>query len=87
MPVPFEALLPFAIIAGMFTVTATGLNVTRYLGNDKKPTRYGLDVWEKQMMERDRRLTGSLRGQTDQPIAPLAFATNSIWYLEKKRSH
>ncbi|KAG2199055.1 hypothetical protein INT46_007251 [Mucor plumbeus] len=87
MPVPFEALLPFAIISGMFAVTATGLNVTRYFSNDRKPTRYALDTWEKQMMERDRRLTGSLRGQSDEAIAPSAFATNSIWYLEKKRSH
>ncbi|KAI9477855.1 MAG: hypothetical protein EXX96DRAFT_568444 [Benjaminiella poitrasii] len=87
MPVPFEALIPFAIIAGMFTVTATGLNVTRYYSNDRKPTRYALDSWEKQMMERDRRLTGSFRGQSSEPIAPLGFATNSVWYLEKKISH
>ncbi|GAA5811887.1 hypothetical protein EDC94DRAFT_625777 [Helicostylum pulchrum] len=87
MPVPFESLLPFAIIAGMYVVTATGLSVTRYYSNDKKPTRYGLDTWEKQMMERDRRLTGSLRGQSDSPIASAAFATNSIWYLEKQRNH
>ncbi|KAI8984120.1 hypothetical protein BDF20DRAFT_971336 [Mycotypha africana] len=87
MPVPFEALIPFGIIAGMFTVTATGLGITRYLTNEGKPTRYGLDNWEKQMMERDRRLTGTLRGQSVKPIAPAAFATNSIWYLEKKISH
>ncbi|KAI7897632.1 uncharacterized protein BX663DRAFT_527746 [Cokeromyces recurvatus] len=87
MPVPFEALIPFAIITGMFTVTATGLSITRYYTNDRKPGRYGLDVWEKQMMERDRRLTGSIRGQSSEPIAPAGFATNSIWYLEKKISH
>ncbi|KAI7871985.1 uncharacterized protein EV154DRAFT_529407 [Mucor mucedo] len=87
MPVPFESLLPFAIIAGMYVVTATGLNVTRYYSNDKKPGRYGLDLWENQMMERDRRLTGSKRGQSDSPIAPAGFATNSIWYLEKQRNH
>lgn len=28
-----------------------------------QPPRYGLDAWEQMMMERDRRLTGSLRGQ------------------------
>ncbi|KAI8079032.1 uncharacterized protein B0P05DRAFT_542119 [Gilbertella persicaria] len=87
MPVPFEALLPFALIAGMFTITGTGLNVVRYYSNDRKPGRYGLDIWERQMMERDRRLTGSLRGQSDEPIAPAAFSTNSIWYLEKHRNH
>ncbi|KAI8357335.1 hypothetical protein EDC96DRAFT_247125 [Choanephora cucurbitarum] len=87
MPVPFEALIPFGLIAGMFTITATGLNVVRYYSNDRKPGRYGLDIWERQMMERDRRLTGSLRGQSDNPTAPPAFATNSIWYLEKHRNH
>ncbi|CAO3686324.1 unnamed protein product [Rhizopus microsporus] len=87
MPVPFEALLPLGIITGFFGVTAAGLHVTRYFSNDRKPTRYGLNLWEKQMMERDRRLTGSLRGQTSEPIAPAAFATNSIWYLEKQKKH
>ncbi|KAG1438101.1 hypothetical protein G6F56_012787 [Rhizopus delemar] len=76
MPVPFESLLPFAVITAFFTVTATGLNITRYYSNDRKPTRYSLDLWEKQMMERDRRLTGSVRGQTSNPIAPSAFATS-----------
>ncbi|KAI8889254.1 hypothetical protein K501DRAFT_239092 [Backusella circina FSU 941] len=87
MPVPFESLLPFVIISGFFAVTGTGLNVTRYYSNDRKPTRFGLDTWEKQMMERDRRLTGSVRGQSSEPIAPAAFATNSVWYLEKERAH
>lgn len=54
------------------------------------------------MMERDRRLTGSLRGQSvrapfsgragmevltageqTEPVAPKAFATNSVWQTEK----
>ncbi|KAI9311909.1 hypothetical protein BX666DRAFT_873742 [Dichotomocladium elegans] len=86
MPVPFEALIPFGIIAGMFAVTGTGMTVIRYYSNDRKPTRFGLDNWEKQMMERDRRLTGSVRGQSTNPIAPPEFATNSVWYLEKPRA-
>lgn len=28
-----------------------------------QPPRYGVDEWDEMMMERDRRLTGSLRGQ------------------------
>ncbi|ORZ00319.1 hypothetical protein BCR43DRAFT_485018 [Syncephalastrum racemosum] len=87
MPVPFEAFIPFGIMTTFFVVTGTGLNVTRYFSNDRKPTRYHLDKWDYQMMERDRRLTGSTRGQSTDPVAPAAFATNSVWYLEKPRSH
>lgn len=29
-----------------------------------QPSRHTLDTWEENMMERDRRLTGSLRGQS-----------------------
>lgn len=78
MPIPFEALLPFGIMIGMFTIAggrrerrfwnlATadtfqgGLAATKTLSNEGKTHRHGLDVWERQMMERDRRLTGTLR--------------------------
>lgn len=30
-------------------------------------------------MDRDRRLTGTLRGQTDKPEAPLGFELNNPW--------
>jgi hypothetical protein len=30
-------------------------------------------------MDRDRRLTGYLRGQTDQPIAPAGFEVSNGW--------
>ncbi|KAI1500876.1 hypothetical protein F5X99DRAFT_225027 [Biscogniauxia marginata] len=30
-------------------------------------------------MDRDRRITGSLRGQSDKPIAPLGFELNNPW--------
>ncbi|KAI8379473.1 uncharacterized protein BYT42DRAFT_568927 [Radiomyces spectabilis] len=86
MPVPFEALIPFGLMAGLITVSASGLSMVKYYANDRKPHRYGLDNWEKQMMERDRRMTGSLRGQLAEPTAPAAFATNSVWYLETPRS-
>ncbi|BFZ53130.1 hypothetical protein PYCC9005_000153 [Savitreella phatthalungensis] len=69
MPVPFEALLPFGIILGMYTAVGGLLNVTKRLSNEGKPHRYGLDVWERQLMERDFRLTGTVRGQSDTPVA------------------
>ncbi|KAF7721415.1 hypothetical protein EC973_004721, partial [Apophysomyces ossiformis] len=75
-PVPFEALLPFAMIGTFFVITASGLSVTKYYANERKPTRHNLDNWDIQMMERDRRLTGTIRGQSSNPVAPLAFATN-----------
>ncbi|KAI8994934.1 hypothetical protein BDB01DRAFT_774651 [Pilobolus umbonatus] len=87
MPVPFESLLPFALITGFFGVIGTGLNISRHYSNDRKPGRYGLDTWDKQMLERDRRLTGSTRGQTSEPIAPEGFSINSVWYLEKLMQH
>ena len=31
------------------------------------------------VMERDRRLTGFMRGQTDQPVAPPGFELNNPW--------
>lgn len=31
------------------------------------------------VMDRDRRLTGFLRGQTDNPIAPTGFELNNPW--------
>lgn len=30
-------------------------------------------------MERDRRLTGFMRGQTDKPVAPAGFELNNPW--------
>ncbi|EDN90913.1 hypothetical protein SS1G_00313 [Sclerotinia sclerotiorum 1980 UF-70] len=36
------------------------------------------------VMDRDRRLTGFLRGQTDNPSAPLGFELNNPWRLEKR---
>ncbi|GAA6043035.1 hypothetical protein JCM8097_005125 [Rhodosporidiobolus ruineniae] len=83
MPVPFEALIPFGLLTVMFAVTGTGFSAARRITNDGKPTRHTLDTWEERMMERDKRLTGSLRGQSTEPLAPKSFATNSIWQTEK----
>lgn len=38
-----------------------------------QPPRYNMDEWDLMMMERDRRLTGSTRGQSVSPSAGLAF--------------
>ncbi|KDE05813.1 hypothetical protein MVLG_03902 [Microbotryum lychnidis-dioicae p1A1 Lamole] len=83
MPVPFEALIPFGLLTVMFAATGTLFSAARRMTNDGKPARHTLDTWEVNMMERDRRLTGSLRGQSTEPKAPKAFATNSVWETEK----
>jgi hypothetical protein len=36
-------------------------------------------AYENPVMERDRRLTGFMRGQTDKPIAPEGFELNNPW--------
>ncbi|KAF4504643.1 hypothetical protein G6O67_008070 [Ophiocordyceps sinensis] len=86
MPVPFEALLPYAIMIGMFGVTGTGLAFIKTMRNEGKRPRYSLDEWDRQMMTRDRRLTGTMRGQTDRPQAPLGFELNNPWKLERRIS-
>jgi len=84
MGVPFEALLPYGIIMGMFAVTGVGLSTVRYYSNGRKQPRRAIDAWDKQMMERDLRLTGSLRGQTDNPEAPPGFELNNPWKVERR---
>ncbi|KAK3682480.1 hypothetical protein B0T22DRAFT_285195 [Podospora appendiculata] len=39
-----------------------------------------------QMMDRDRRLTGYLRGQIDSPVAPPGYELNNPWRVEKRMS-
>ena len=117
MGVPFEALLPYAIMLGvrndilffskskladnypkMFGVSGAGLSGIRHLRNEGKPARHSIDQWDRQstpanalnllhmansltetVMDRDRRLTGSLRGQTDQVEAPPGFELSNPW--------
>ncbi|KOS15547.1 hypothetical protein Malapachy_2634 [Malassezia pachydermatis] len=83
MPVPFEALLPMGIVAGLFAVTGTGYSLVSRLANEGKPMRHNLDEWERMMMRRDFRLTGSKRGQSREAVAPPEFATNSAWGSEQ----
>ncbi|KAF1944800.1 hypothetical protein EJ02DRAFT_340251 [Clathrospora elynae] len=84
MGVPFEALLPYAIITGFFAVSAVSVGKLREMQNGGKRARRGVDQWDKQMMERDRRLTGFMRGQTDKPIAPEGFELNNPWRCEQR---
>ncbi|KAJ9108931.1 hypothetical protein QFC21_000253 [Naganishia friedmannii] len=83
MPVPWEALIPFGLLTACFGATGTLFNIAKRATNDGKPPRYNLDSWDHMMMARDERLTGSWRGQSSEPIAPEAFATNSSWGTEK----
>ncbi|CAF9942709.1 MAG: hypothetical protein ALECFALPRED_009927 [Alectoria fallacina] len=84
MGVPFEALLPYAIMLSMFGITGAGLSKIRHMQNGGKRARHSIDQWDRQMMDRDRRLTGYLRGQTDKVTAPLGFELNNPWRTEKR---
>ncbi|KAK3956708.1 NADH:ubiquinone oxidoreductase [Pseudoneurospora amorphoporcata] len=95
MPVPFEALIPYAIIVTMFGVTGAGLSAIKTAQNGGKKARWSLDTWDRYeplipanytMMDRDRRLTGWLRGQTDAADAPYGFEYNNPWRVEKRFS-
>ncbi|KAK4189384.1 hypothetical protein QBC35DRAFT_493525 [Podospora australis] len=86
MPVPFETLIPYVIITAMFGVTGAGLSKVKNMQSGGKRHRWSIDQWDKQMMDRDRRLTGYLRGQTDNPVAPPGFELNHAWKVEKRFS-
>ncbi|PVI00342.1 hypothetical protein DM02DRAFT_491492, partial [Periconia macrospinosa] len=79
MGVPFEALLPYGIMLGMFTFSSWAVGSLKEMQNGGKKPRRGLDVWDRVMMQRDRRLTGFARGQTDRPEAPPGFELNNPW--------
>lgn len=61
-----------------------GLSGVRYYSNNKKMPRRGLDAWDRQMMDRDLRLTGVFREQTDNVEAPLGYEVSSKWKTEKR---
>ncbi|KAF1969586.1 hypothetical protein BU23DRAFT_539521 [Bimuria novae-zelandiae CBS 107.79] len=93
MGVPFEALLPYGIMLGMFAFSAVSVGKLREMQNGGKKARRGMDVWDRYdasamtsrhllndaVLERDRRLTGFARGQTDRPEAPAGFELNNPW--------
>ncbi|KAF3034577.1 hypothetical protein E8E12_001285 [Didymella heteroderae] len=69
MGVPFEALLPYAIMTGFFAFSAVSVGKLKEMQN---------------VMERDRRLTGFMRGQTDKAEAPAGFELNNPWRCEQR---
>ncbi|WFC94945.1 hypothetical protein MBRA1_001583 [Malassezia brasiliensis] len=83
MPVPLLSVIPMGIITVLFAVTGTGYSAVSRLANDGKPMRHNLDNWDRMMMRRDYRITGSTRGQAHNPEAPPEFATNSFWSTER----
>ncbi|KAF2178214.1 hypothetical protein K469DRAFT_731714 [Zopfia rhizophila CBS 207.26] len=85
MGIPFEALLPYGIMIGMFAFTGGALGQLRWMQNGGKRPRHGLDAWDRTaVMERDRRLTGFARGQTDRAEAPPGFELNNPWRVETR---
>ncbi|KIK81848.1 hypothetical protein PAXRUDRAFT_832587 [Paxillus rubicundulus Ve08.2h10] len=83
MPVPWEALIPFGLLTSMFATAGTLLKTSKMAQNQGKPVRYNLDPWEEMMMDRDRRLTGHMRGQKSDPTPPEGFETSSAWYTQQ----
>ncbi|OAK96193.1 hypothetical protein IQ06DRAFT_351636 [Phaeosphaeriaceae sp. SRC1lsM3a] len=94
MGVPFEALIPYAIMTGFFAFSAVSVGKLKEIQNGGKRARRGMDQWDRlcaailtaiqQMLERDRRLTGFMRGQTDRPVAPPGFEVNNPWRCESR---
>ncbi|KAJ6189272.1 hypothetical protein N7519_004180 [Penicillium mononematosum] len=82
MGVPFEALLPYGIIITMFGVSGYGLHYVKRFANDGKKARWNRDLWDRQMMERDQRITGSFRGQSSNHQAPTGFDVSNPWKAE-----
>ncbi|KAF9741543.1 hypothetical protein PMIN01_01082 [Paraphaeosphaeria minitans] len=93
MGVPFEALLPYGIMLGMFAFSAVSVGKLKEMQNGGKSARRGMDAWDRvsrhsfwppgtladAVLERDRRLTGFARGQTDKAEAPPGFELNNPW--------
>ncbi|KAG6378980.1 NADH dehydrogenase 1 alpha subcomplex [Boletus reticuloceps] len=83
MPVPWEALIPFGLLTTMFAAAGTLLNTSKRTQSQGKPVRYNIDTWDEMMMDRDRRLTGHVRGQKSDLTPPEGFDTSSAWYTQQ----
>ena len=81
--IPVQSLLPLGIITGALVVGAAANKFLNTWMNDGIPPRFGLDEFEKQLMERDRRIVGDYIKQSDEVVAPASFHTNSVSYLIK----
>ena len=81
--IPVQNILPLGIITG---VLFAGSIANKYLGlwaNEGVPPRHGMDVFEKMLLERDRRLVGDYIKQKDSLDVPSEFASNYKSYLIK----
>lgn len=78
MPIPFEGLLPYAIMTAFFGVAGHGVGFIRYWDNGWKNDRFDLDHWDEKMMHRDFLLTGIKRAQSSEPTAPEHFKTAEL---------
>ncbi|KAG6919735.1 hypothetical protein DXG01_001569 [Tephrocybe rancida] len=70
----------------MFGAAGTLLNISTRAQNQGKPARYNIDRWDEMMMKRDKQLTGHIRGQSDNPIAPSGYENSSVWTAERTSS-
>jgi len=86
MGIPFESFLPYVIMGTFMTISGVGLTTVKHFQNGGKWPRYNTDKWDRQMMDRDQRLTGYLRGQSDRSEAPDGFELNSYWKMESRRN-
>ncbi|KAI9183878.1 hypothetical protein H9P43_002930 [Blastocladiella emersonii ATCC 22665] len=83
MPVPFEAILPLGIIAGMFAAAGAGINALQRQKTLGKPPRINLDQWDRAIMARNERLTGHVYGQSDAVVAPDEFSRSAPVFVRK----
>lgn len=91
---PYALIFSFFCIAGATTNAGVTASITRSakapnlekrwsspdegeVTHYSKP-RHNTDQWDKYFAVRDLRLTGSFRGQSDDPVADESFRTNSI---------
>ncbi|KAF9821193.1 hypothetical protein IEO21_00801 [Rhodonia placenta] len=58
------------LVTTMFAAAGTLLNISKRAQNQGKPVRYHIDAWDEMMMDRDKRLTGHMRGQTNAAVNP-----------------
>ncbi|KAH5657306.1 NADH dehydrogenase 1 alpha subcomplex subunit 1 isoform A [Parastagonospora nodorum SN15] len=54
MGVPFEALLPYAVMTGFFAFSAVSLGKLKEIQNGGKRPRRGIDQWDQQSMSTSR---------------------------------
>ncbi len=59
MGVPWPALLPLGIVAGLFVAGTSAAEWIHRRTNNGKPPRYRVSPWEEFMMQRDVYITGN----------------------------